>query len=81
MNQNSLFNIYQQWSISTVIISLQTSTDKDQLIQSTSENKNLNLYCEPYQNWAEQQYNQWNKDVYKFNYLQQFKVYYNKAAN
>ena len=48
-------------------------------MQPTSENTNLNLYCEPYQNWAEQPYNQWNKGEYRPNYSQQLKVYYSET--
>ena len=43
--------------------------------------ENANLYHEPYQNWAEQSYNHWNEGVYRSNYSQQFKVYYNESAD
>ena len=45
------------------------------------KNTNLNLYYEPYQNWAEQSYNQWNKDEYRSNYSQQFKIYYSEITD
>ena len=67
------------------MISLQAFTDNQcQLLQSTSEN--ANLYCEPYQNQAEQSYNQWNKERYWSNYpqptySQQSRVYYSKITD
>ena len=67
------------------MISLQTLTDNQhQLLQSMSEN--ANLYCESYQNWAEQSYNQWNEEEYWSNYSQpiysqQSRVYYSETAD
>ena len=50
-------------------------------MQPTSENANSYLYCEPYQNWAKQSYNQWNEGIYRFNYSQQSRVYYSETAD